>query len=153
MPKQSAGLLVYRIRESQIEVFLVHPGGPLWAKKDLGAWSIPKGEFEPDEDALAAAQRELKEETGFVAAAPFLLLGTVRQAGGKIVHAFAARGDFDPAQLVSNTFQLEWPPRSGQLKEFAEVDRAAWFSVDVAATKLNPAQVDFLPRLKAAVMA
>jgi predicted NUDIX family NTP pyrophosphohydrolase len=151
MPKQSAGLLIYRMRESQLEVFLVHPGGPLWTKKDLGAWTIPKGEFELDEDAVAAAQRELKEETGFVATAPFLPLGTVRQAGGKIVHAFAARGDFDPAQLVSNTFQLEWPPRSGQLKEFAEVDRGAWFSLDVAATKLNPAQVDLLSRLKTAV--
>jgi predicted NUDIX family NTP pyrophosphohydrolase len=151
MPKQSAGLLLYRVRESQFEIFLVHPGGPFWAKKDLGAWSIPKGEFESGEDPLAAACRELTEETGFVAAGPFVPLGTCRQAGGKVVHAFAARANFDPSHLVSNTFQLEWPPRSGRFTACPEVDRAAWFPLDVAATKMNHAQVEFLSRLKAAV--
>jgi predicted NUDIX family NTP pyrophosphohydrolase len=148
MPKQSAGLLLHRLRDGVVEVFLVHPGGPFWAKKDAGAWSIPKGEFLEGEDPLAAAQRELQEETGFRVDGPFTSLGTVKLAGGKRVHAFAATApDLDPAQLVSNTFQLEWPPRSGRQATFPEVDRAAWFDLATAAAKLNAAQQEFLARL------
>jgi len=147
MPKTSAGLLLWRMRDGRREVFLVHPGGPFWAKKDDGAWSIPKGEIGADEAPLAAAQRELTEETGFVAAGPFAALGSIRQAGGKVVHAFAAAADFDPAQLVSNRFELEWPPRSGRRVEFPEVDRAGWFSLAEAARKLPFAQAEFLSRL------
>src|SRR5581483_5932289 len=122
MPKTSAGLLLWRMRDGRREVFLVHPGGPFWAKKDDGACSIPKGEIGADEAPLAAAQRELTEEVGFVDAGPFAALGSIRQAGGKVVHAFAAAADFDPAQLVSNRFELEWPPRSGRRVEVPEVD-------------------------------
>lgn len=149
MPKQSAGLLLHRRRGATWEVFLVHPGGPFWAKKDAGAWSIPKGELEPDEDALAAAQRELTEETGFEVTGPFASLGAIRQVGGKTVHAFAAEADFDAAQIVSGTFPLEWPPRSGRFAEFPEVDRAAWFTPEAAAHAINPAQAELLARLRA----
>ena len=151
MPKQSAGLLVYRHRGSMLEVFLVHPGGPFWAKKDAGAWSIPKGEFAAEEDALAAARREFTEETGMVVDEPFASLGTIRQAGGKTIHGFSATADFDADKIVSNTFSLEWPPRSGRSAEFPEVDRASWFSLEAAAEKINPAQVEFLMRLRAAL--
>ena len=147
MPKQSAGLLVYRLRDGSLEVFLVHPGGPFWAKKDAGAWSIPKGEFADDEAPLAAAQREFTEETGLLVPGPFASLGTIRQAGGKTIHAFAAAADFDAAQVVSNTFTLEWPPRSGRRVEFPEVDRADWFPLDAAGEKINPAQAELLTRL------
>jgi predicted NUDIX family NTP pyrophosphohydrolase len=147
MAKMSAGLLLHRTRGGEREVFLVHPGGPFWMKKDLGAWSIPKGEFEPPEDPLIAAQRELTEETGFSVNGPFISLGTIRQAGGKTVHAFAASADFDAASIVSNRFELEWPPHSGRTASFPEVDRAAWFPLDVAATKINPGQAAFLVRL------
>ena len=150
MPKQSAGLLVYRLRDKSLEVFLVHPGGPFWAKKDAGAWSIPKGEFAPSEDALAAAQREFTEETGIVLNGPFAALGTVRQPGGKTIFAFVTEADIDPAKIVSNTFRMEWPPRSGRFAEFPEVDRAAWFTIDVAAEKINAAQSELLLRLRAA---
>jgi predicted NUDIX family NTP pyrophosphohydrolase len=150
MPKQSAGLLVYRLQGMSLEVFLVHPGGPFWAKKDAGAWSIPKGEFAPDEDALAAAQREFTEETGIVLNGAFAALGTVRQASGKTIYAFVTEADIDPAKIVSNTFRMEWPPRSGHFAEFPEVDRAAWFTLDVAAEKINPAQGELLLRLRAA---
>jgi predicted NUDIX family NTP pyrophosphohydrolase len=153
MPKQSAGLLPYRLRDGQLEVFLVHPGGPFWARKDEGAWSIPKGEFADGEDALATAQRELTEETGFTVAGPFRPLGTIRQAGGKLVHAFAVAADFDAARVVSNQFELEWPPRSGRKVSFPEVDRAAWFNLAEARVKMNPAQAEFLPRLQAALAA
>ncbi len=149
MPKQSAGLLVYRVRENQLEVFLVHPGGPFWAKKDAGAWSIPKGEFADAEAPLAAAQREFTEETGFVVGGPFPSLGVVRQSGGKVIHAFAAEAaTLDPAAIVSNTFELEWPPRSGRRTQFPEVDRAAWFSLEAAAEKINGVQAAFLTRLR-----
>jgi predicted NUDIX family NTP pyrophosphohydrolase len=151
VPKQSAGLLVYRRRNSALQVFLVHPGGPFAVKKDEGAWSIPKGEFETGEEPLAAAIRELQEETGFTVKGPFVSLGTIRQAGGKTVYAFAIEADFDPTQLVSNTFSMEWPPRSGKITEFAEVDRGDWFPVEVAAVKINPAQAAFLTRLAEAV--
>jgi predicted NUDIX family NTP pyrophosphohydrolase len=149
MPKQSAGLLLHRMQAGQRQVFLVHPGGPFWAKKDAGAWTIPKGEFEANEDPLAAARRELREETGLVVDGPFLPLGVVKQAGGKVIHAWAAEADCDPGAIVSNTFRLEWPPRSGKFAEFPEVDRAAWFSLEAAATKMNAAQALFLERLAA----
>lgn len=130
-------------------MLLVHPGGPLFARKDLGAWSIPKGEIEAGEELLAVAHRELAEETGFAADGPALALGQVQQRGGKIVHAWAVRGDADPAALRSNTFEMEWPPKSGKLREFPEVDRAAWFGLDEARGKINPAQAEFLDRLAA----
>ena len=148
MPKQSAGLLLHRSRENALEVFLVHPGGPFWAKKDLAAWSIPKGEFTLAEDPLSAAQREFTEETGFTASGPFHPLGTVKASAGKILHAFAARGDFDPEKIVSNTFPLEWPPRSGRTIEVREVDRAAWFSLPVAREKIHHGQLELLARLE-----
>ena len=125
MTKRSAGLLLYRRSERGTEVFLVHPGGPFWAKKDLGAWSIPKGEYAEDEAALAAARREFQEETGFAIEGDFLDLGTVRQTGGKLVTAWALEGDCDPSAVHSNTFEMEWPPRSGKKQTFPEIDRAA----------------------------
>jgi predicted NUDIX family NTP pyrophosphohydrolase len=151
MPKQSAGLLVYRVREGALEVFLVHPGGPFWAKKDAGAWSIPKGEFAPDEDPLVAARREFTEETGMVITGAVTALGTVRQSGGKTIHAFVAEAEVDPDRIVSNTFKMEWPPRSGRFAEFPEVDRAAWFPLDRAAEKINRGQAELLARLRDAL--
>ena len=151
MPKPSAGLLVYRIRVDQPEVFLVHPGGPFWAKKDAGAWSIPKGELADDDTPLAAAQREFAGETGVRLEGPFAALGSIRQAGGKIVHAFIASVEIDPAKIVGNRFRMEWPPRSGKFAEFPEVDRADWFTLEAAAQKINPAQAEFLSRLRAAI--
>jgi predicted NUDIX family NTP pyrophosphohydrolase len=148
MAKQSAGLLVYRLRSAQLEVFLVHPGGPFWARKDDGAWSIPKGELASGEEPLLAAQREFTEETGFQILGPFVSLQAIKQAGGKIVQAFAASAELDPGKLVSNVFSLEWPPRSGQVVEFPEADRAAWFPLEAAKTKIIPAQVEFLVRLE-----
>lgn len=150
MAKVSAGILLYRCVARGIEVFLVHPGGPFWARKDVGAWSIPKGEIEPGEDPLARAKREFTEETGFAVAGEFRALALVRQAGGKIVHAWAVEGDADAAAIRSNRFSLEWPPRSGRSQEFPEVDRAAWFDLETARQKLNPAQralIDALERL------
>lgn len=149
MPKQSAGILLYRIGGTQLEVFLVHPGGPYWANKDVAAWSLPKGEFIEGEEPLAAAEREFREETGHAPTGPFLPLGTLKQAGGKIVHAWAAEGECDPAGIVSNTFELEWPPKSGRRVSFPEVDRAGWFSLEEAAVKLHKGQVEFLGRLRA----
>jgi predicted NUDIX family NTP pyrophosphohydrolase len=149
MPKQSAGLLVYRRRSSGLEVFLVHPGGPYWRNKDLGAWSIPKGEFANDEDPLEAARREFQEETGFLAEGRFLPLQPLKQPSGKIVHAWVVENDFDPAQLRSNAFQLQWPPKSGKLVEVPEVDRAEWFTLDVAREKILPGQRGFLDELMA----
>jgi predicted NUDIX family NTP pyrophosphohydrolase len=147
MPKQSAGLLVYRHRGTSVEVFLVHPGGPFWMKKDAGAWSIPKGEFEPEEDPLDAARREFTEETGAVIDPPFAPLGTLRQSGGKTVHAFTAAAEIDTDQILSNTFRMEWPPRSGRFAEFPEVDRAAWFPLETAAEKIHRGQRELLARL------
>jgi predicted NUDIX family NTP pyrophosphohydrolase len=149
MAKKSAGLLLVRTRAGISEVFLVHPGGPFWAKKDDGAWSLPKGEFTEDEAPLAAAIREFQEEIGVTVSGPFVSLGAIRQAGGKTVHAFAVTADIDPTSIRSNTFKLEWPPRSGRFAEFHEVDRAAWFSIQVAAQKINPGQADFLKRITA----
>jgi predicted NUDIX family NTP pyrophosphohydrolase len=144
---KSAGVLLYRRRGEMLEVFLVHPGGPYWARKDDGAWSIPKGEYATGDDALAAARREFKEETGVEVNGPFVPLKPVRQSGGKVISAWAAAGDLDPAQLRSNSFVLEWPPKSGTLREFPEVDRGAWFSIAAARIKLNPAQQGLLDQL------
>ena len=147
MGKQSAGLLLYRRREGRLEVLLVHPGGPLWAQKDAGAWSIPKGEHGPEEDPLAAARREFAEETGFTATGPFLPLTPLKQKSGKLIQAFACEGEAAPGDLTSNTFTLEWPPHSGSMKEFPEVDRAAWFSLAEALEKIHPGQAGFLEEL------
>ncbi len=151
MRRVSAGILLYRRGEAGVEVLLVHPGGPFWVGRDLGAWSIPKGEVEPGEDLLAAARRELAEETGFGAEGRALPLGEVRQRGGKVVHAWAVAGDADPARLRSNAFEMEWPPRSGQTRSFPEIDRAAWFVPAEARRRLLTAQVPFLDRLAAAL--
>jgi predicted NUDIX family NTP pyrophosphohydrolase len=146
--KESAGLLLFRRRQGAIEVFLVHPGGPLWAKKDLGAWSIPKGELAGGEDLLSAAYREFSEETGVVLGEGTPLpLGNVRQKAGKVVYAWALEGDLDPDRIRSNIFTMEWPPRSGVLVEFPEIDRGAWFDLETAGMRLNPAQREFLDRL------
>jgi predicted NUDIX family NTP pyrophosphohydrolase len=171
MPKRSAGLLVYRRRnggpypgqdrghelgsdcgddssfDSNVEVFLVHPGGPLWAKKDCGAWSIPKGEYDAAEPPLQAAIREFGEETGFSVGGDFLDLGVIRQAGGKLVSAWACAGDFDPAQLTSNDCEIEWPPRSGRRILIPEVDRGAWFDLAEARARILESQREFLDRL------
>lgn len=147
MPKRSAGLLMYRQRNAGIEVFLVHPGGPFWAKKDLGAWTIPKGEYTDAEEPLAAAIREFREETGFTAQGNFLPLGEIRQAGGKLVTVWALEGDCDPAALVSIPFEMEWPPRSGQRASFPEVDRGAWFSLSDARAHILASQQPVLDRL------
>jgi predicted NUDIX family NTP pyrophosphohydrolase len=148
MAKQSAGLLLYRVRQAAPEVFLVHPGGPFWVKKDTGAWSIPKGEAEPDEDLLARARREFTEETGFAVDGEFRPLAPVRQSGGKIVHAWAVEGDCDAAAIKSNTFDLEWPPRSGRVQAFPEVDRAQWFALAAAREKINRAQLGLIDELE-----
>jgi predicted NUDIX family NTP pyrophosphohydrolase len=147
--RRSAGILLHRDGPSGREVLLVHPGGPFWAKKDLGAWSIPKGEYEDGEDALVNALREFEEETGTrleVGEDP-VALGTVVQRGGKEVIAWAVSGDLDPASVRSNTFTMEWPPRSGRQAEFPEIDRAAWFGIDEAREKLVPAQAELVDRL------
>jgi predicted NUDIX family NTP pyrophosphohydrolase len=151
MARRSAGLLMYRRTEGSLEVFLVHPGGPLWARKDAGAWSIPKGEFGSDEDPLTAARREFAEETGFDVTGDFEALAPVMQSGGKIVHAFVIEGDCDPTQVQSNTFSMEWPPRSGRQQEFPEVDRAAWFTVDEAKDKILKSQRPLLDQFEAIV--
>jgi predicted NUDIX family NTP pyrophosphohydrolase len=147
MTRQSAGILLYRFRGGVLEVLLVHPGGPYWAKKDDGAWSVPKGEFSDDEEPLGAARREFAEETGSPVDGTFIPLGTVKQPGGKTVHAWAIEGDFDPAAVRSNTFTLEWPPKSGRRQEFPEVDRAAWFSIPDARKKILTGQAELLERL------
>ena len=147
MARTSAGLLLYRWREDRLEVFLVHPGGPFWARKDQGAWSIPKGEFTAGEDPLLAARREVEEETGLVPDGAFVALSPLRQAGGKIVHAFALEGDCDPTAIRSNSFTIEWPPRSGQRREFPEVDRAAWFALAEAKRKILKSQLGLLEQL------
>jgi predicted NUDIX family NTP pyrophosphohydrolase len=147
MPKQSAGLLLYRKQGDKLEVLLVHPGGPLWVKKDLGAWSIPKGEFD-QEEPLLAAQREFHEEIGFPAPqGEYIPLKPVRQKSGKIVHAWAVEGEVDAEHVHSNNFEMEWPPRSGKAQSFPEIDRAAWFSVEEARQKINPAQVGLIQEL------
>lgn len=147
MPQLSAGLLLFRRTSAGPEVFLVHPGGPFWAKKDAGAWSIPKGLYESDEDPLAAAKREFAEETGFTPEGDTTELGELRQPSGKRIVAWAMEGDLDPAAIKSNLFAMEWPPKSGRLAEFPEVDRAAWFRPAEARSKLLKGQVPFLERL------
>ena len=146
MPRVSAGLLMFRKRESEAEVFLVHPGGPLWRKKDLGAWSIPKGEVAPGEDKFAAAQREFEEETRIKPEGQFISLGERKQQSGKIVAAWAFEGDCSP-NISSNTFPMEWPPKSGRTKTFPEVDRAEWFSLAEARHRIHSGQVSFLDAL------
>lgn len=139
--------MMYRRREGEVEVFLVHPGGPFWARKDLGAWSIPKGEYGEGEEPLTAAQREFEEETGFLTRGDFLELGAVKQAGGKVVSAWAFEGDCDPGELKSNVFEMEWPPRSGRVAEFPEVDRAGWFSIAEARERILKSQAPLLDAL------
>jgi predicted NUDIX family NTP pyrophosphohydrolase len=151
MSKKSAGLLLFRhcpaAPVEELQVLLVHPGGPFWAKKDDGAWSIPKGEFDDAEDPLAAAIREFEEETGAQPAGEFLPLEPLKQPGGKLVFAWAVGADFDPSSLKSNTFSMEWPPRSGRRQEFPEVDQAAWFEVESARRKILKGQAGFLDQL------
>ena len=142
----SAGLVAFR-RRGELEVLLGHPGGPFWAKKDLGAWTIPKGVVSSG-DLLRCALREFREETGFVAKGPFILLAPVRQSSGKTVHAFAFEGDFDPRKFSSNTFELEWPPRSGRHKSFPEIDRVGWFGPQEAQHKIIAYQRPFLLELE-----
>lgn len=148
MPKRSAGLLLHRVREGRREVFLVHPGGPFWARKDLGAWSIPKGELAPGEEPLAAARRELEEETGLRPGGEPRPLAPVRQPGGKVVEAWALEADCDPAAIRSGTFELEWPPRSGRQASFPEVDRAAWFTIEEARRRITRGQLPLLDALE-----
>jgi predicted NUDIX family NTP pyrophosphohydrolase len=150
MAKRSAGILMYRGSGSALEVLLVHPGGPFWAKKDLGAWSIPKGEYEEGEDPLAVAKREFEEELGSPPPeGEYHSLGEIKQTSRKVVAAFAVEGDFDPARLASNPFEMEWPPKSGRRQSFPEVDRAAWFTSEDARTKILPGQAPFIDRLLA----
>jgi predicted NUDIX family NTP pyrophosphohydrolase len=146
--RRSAGILLYRLPGGAPEVLLVHPGGPFWARRDAGVWSLPKGEYEDGDDPLAAALREFEEETGTAIETGGLReLGDVKQKSGKVVSAWAAEGDLDPDAVHSNTFTMEWPPRSGRTAEFPEIDRAGWFGIDEAREKLNPAQAEFLDRL------
>jgi len=147
MPKVSAGLIGYRRSKGVVEVLLVHPGGPFWKAKDLGAWSIPKGELEAGEEPLEAAKREFREETGFTVEGPCLPLPPRRQPGGKLVHAWAVVGDWDPSQLRSNSVSMAWPPRSGRTLHFPEVDRAAWFSLEEARRRITRGQVGLLDEL------
>ena len=149
MPKQAAGILLYRRRPSGIEVLLAHPGGPLWARKDFGAWTLPKGQFTDGELPLDAARREFEEEMGSAPQGEFVALGTVKQPSGKIIHAWAAEADFDVTTVKSNLFQMEWPPKSGRMSEFPEVDRAGWFSIEEARLKILKSQAPFLDRLLA----
>ena len=150
--RRSAGIVLYRSGAAGIEVLLVHPGGPFWAKKDAGAWSIPKGEYEDGEDPLACALREFEEETGTrLAADDVVELGNVRQKSGKQVTAWAGAGDLDPQTVRSNTFVMEWPPRSGRQAEFPEIDRAEWFGLDAAREKLVGGQVELIERLASRV--
>jgi predicted NUDIX family NTP pyrophosphohydrolase len=144
---KSAGILLFRRNKKNIEFFLVHPGGPFWAKKDLGAWSIPKGEYTDGEDALAAARREFEEETGQSIAGDFIELQPLKQKGGKIVQAWAVEGDIDADNIRSNTFEMEWPPKSGKRRSFPEVDKAAWFDVDTAKQKINEKQAAMIEEI------
>ena len=150
MPRRSAGILLHRSRAGTLEVLLVHPGGPFWATKDLGAWSLPKGEHGEDEDPRACALREFAEELGseLPAGAELRDLGEIKQRGGKVVRAWAAEGDVDATAVASNTFTMEWPPRSGRMAEYPEVNRAEWFGLEEARRRILPAQAEFLDRLE-----
>lgn len=147
MAKQSAGILLYRIKDNKLQVFLVHPGGPFWKNKDEGAWSIPKGEFNEDEDALIAAKREFQEETGQAISGNFIPLKPVKQKSGKTVQAWAVKGDINESKIISNTFMLEWPPKSGKMMEVPEIDKAAWFDTQTAHIKINAAQAALIIEL------
>jgi predicted NUDIX family NTP pyrophosphohydrolase len=151
MPRVSAGLVLYRRRGASLEVLLVHPGGPFWRNKDAGAWTIPKGEVEEGEDLLATAIREFAEETGVQLPGPFAALGPVKQKGGKVVHAWASEGELDVAAIKSNTFEMEWPPKSGRRVEFPEIDRAEFFDLATGRVKINAAQITLLDELEAMV--
>jgi predicted NUDIX family NTP pyrophosphohydrolase len=147
--KRSAGILAYRLSGRGPEVFLIHPGGPFWKNKDEGAWSIPKGEYDDSEEVLDAAKREFREETGYdISDSTFLALSSIKQKSGKWVDAFAAEYDLDETKIVSNLFEIEWPPRSGKMQSFPEVDRAGWFSFALAKRKINPAQAGLLEQLE-----
>jgi len=146
MSKKSAGILMYRFNDKQIEILLVHPGGPFWAKKDMGAWSIPKGEFD-DEEAMTVAKREFFEETGVHIEAELAPLTAQKQKGGKVIYAWAVEGNLDTSNIKSNLFELEWPPKSGQKQKFPEVDKAEWFSLPIARQKVNPGQVALIDEL------
>ena len=148
---RSAGLLMYRWRGGRLQVLLAHPGGPYWAKKDEGAWTIPKGVVEPGEDTLAAARREFREEMGFDAVGDVRELVPLRQASGKIVHAWTVEGDCDAASVRSNAFEMEWPPKSGRMQSYPEIDRAQWFGMDEARVRMLPGQRPFLDQLEALV--
>jgi predicted NUDIX family NTP pyrophosphohydrolase len=145
--KQSAGLLMYRKRAEAVQVLLVHPGGPFWAAKEVGSWSIPKGEFSEDEDVLKAARREFEEETGFLPTGNFIRLGAIKQPSGKLIHAWAFEGDLDAKKIKSNRFSLEWPPQSGKQHEFPEVDRAEWFTIEAARERIIEGQIEFIDEL------
>lgn len=147
MPKRSAGIILFRKARSSLEVLLVHPGGPFWRSRDEGAWSIPKGEYSEPEDALTAARRELQEETGIVASGTLIELGVFKQPSGKLISAWAMEGDFDTRELISNSCELEWPPRSGRVMKFPEVDRAGWFPLEVARSKIIRGQLAILHSL------
>ena len=149
MAKESAGIVLYRIREPDTEFFLVHPGGPFWKNKDAGGWSIPKGELSSGEELLAAAEREFFEETSHRLTGPFVPLGKIKTPGGKTIHAWATEGECDPEKVVSNSFEMEWPPRSGKMATFPEIDRAGWFALAQAEVKLHQGQAEFLHRLLA----
>ena len=148
MPRKSAGILLYRFQKEGVEVFLVHPGGPFWVNKDKGSWSVPKGEYNDDEDVLKAAQREFQEETGLSIQGNFIELGEVRQPSGKRVRVWALENDQEVEDIRSNTFQLEWPPKSGKMQEFPEVDRGGWFSIPEARQKILKGQIPFLDKLE-----
>lgn len=145
---RSAGLLLFRRREAEVEVLLAHPGGPFWSRRDDAAWTLPKGEIDEGEEPLAAALREFAEETGFAAAPPYLPLGELRQKSGKRISAWACEGEADPARLRSNLFEMEWPPRSGRLKQFPEVDRVQWYGLELARRKLIAGQAPFIDALE-----
>ena len=153
MAKESAGILIYRIKNEELEVFLVHPGGPLWSKKDLGVWSIPKGELDEEEDSLKVAYREFKEETGQEFIGNLTPLKPIRQKSGKIVHAWTGEGEIDESTIFSNTFEMEWPPKSGKMQSFPEVDKGGWFTMSEAKKKINPGQVPLLEELAALLRA
>lgn len=151
MKRRSAGLLMYRFKNGDLQVLLIHPGGPFWKGREMGAWSIPKGEFDDTEDPLEAAKREFVEETGFAWSEPFIELQSIKQAGGKRVFAWAFEGDCDPSKLVSNTFEIEYPPRTGRMTTFPEADKAAWFDLVAARRKMHVGQLPFLEQLERAV--